>query len=273
MSEADRLDGLEHLDGPDGLAVAATGAGPAVLWVHGYTMDSPVWADLWSLLPGHRHLGVDLPWHGRSRGLRDGETLAGLTDTLAGWCRDLEPRPVEHAVGLSFGTVVVLELLLRRPGLLRSAVLASPAAAGAPGDPDVERRYQAVLDAHRRDGPGPGLTDLWLAEPSAVFGGVLARPRVAGRVTSRVRRHGWRELAAGGMRPLLAVPQRPEGLAASGARTLVLVGEHELPAHRLVAARLAAAGARACLLEGAGHLPLLEEPAAVAPLLRQHWAG
>jgi pimeloyl-ACP methyl ester carboxylesterase len=30
------------------------GRGPAVLWIHGYTMDSSVWAELWERLPGWR---------------------------------------------------------------------------------------------------------------------------------------------------------------------------------------------------------------------------
>ena len=42
------------------------GAGEAVLWLHGYTMDSRIWEEAWALLPGPRHLGLDLPGHGGS---------------------------------------------------------------------------------------------------------------------------------------------------------------------------------------------------------------
>jgi pimeloyl-ACP methyl ester carboxylesterase len=37
-----------------------------VLWIHGYSIDSTTWAELWSLLPGWSHYGIDLPDHGAS---------------------------------------------------------------------------------------------------------------------------------------------------------------------------------------------------------------
>ena len=31
------------------LRTHASGSGPAVLWIHGYTMDSSLWAELWDM--------------------------------------------------------------------------------------------------------------------------------------------------------------------------------------------------------------------------------
>ena len=49
------------------VAVHSVGDGPAVVWIDGYTMDSTSWSELWGLLPGWRHLGIDLPGHGALR--------------------------------------------------------------------------------------------------------------------------------------------------------------------------------------------------------------
>src|SRR4029077_8416311 len=64
--------------GPLGLGTRSTGSGPTVLWIHGYTLDSSLWADLWQRLPGYRHIGVDLPGHGSSGPVPAGLTLPAL---------------------------------------------------------------------------------------------------------------------------------------------------------------------------------------------------
>ena len=256
-----------------GLRGVVFGAGPGVLWLHGYTMDSLVWAPLWAQLPDYRHVGLDLPGHGDSRALRPGEGLAELADEIA---EAAAAAGVRHVVGMSFGSVVALELALRHPGLATSWVLAAPAVIGAPTDPAVERRYLELWRAHAQRGPGPHLTALWVRTPPDIFAGVLARPPVAELVLARIDRHRWAELASGAMRRLTDRPQNLSGLArlAPGA-LLVVIGEHELPVHRSAAHQLVGAVARARLevVAGAGHLAPIEEPAVVAPLLSAHWAG
>ncbi|MGB4836918.1 MAG: alpha/beta fold hydrolase, partial [Nostocoides sp.] len=110
----------------DELAIHATGDGPGVLWLHGYTMRAQVWEPLWALLPGWRHLGLDLPWHGESRDLRAGEELGALADTVV---QHLSAQGVNHVVALSFGTVLAAEMAIRHPGAVASWVLAAPALA------------------------------------------------------------------------------------------------------------------------------------------------
>ena len=80
----------------DGLALTCTGTGDSVLWLHGYTMSAEVWAPLWHLLPGWRHLGLDLPWHGSSRDLRRDESLADLADSVVAYAA---AAGVSHVVG------------------------------------------------------------------------------------------------------------------------------------------------------------------------------
>ena len=33
-----------------------------ILWIHGYTLDSNSWQEMWELLPEYTHIGIDLLW-------------------------------------------------------------------------------------------------------------------------------------------------------------------------------------------------------------------
>ena len=101
--------------------VQATGYGPAVLWIHGYTMDSTLWHPLWDLLRGFRHIGIDLPGHGRSGPLSQDDTLPALAARIA------EIARAEHAhgvVALSFGSCVALQLATAYPHLVSRLAVA-----------------------------------------------------------------------------------------------------------------------------------------------------
>src|ERR1700760_2104480 len=103
------------------------GSGPAVLWLHGYTMDSSVWTELWDRLPGWRHVGVDLPGHGQSPPLVPGLTLADLAAQAAEVAKATSAHLV---VGLSLGSSVALQLAIDRPDLVRRLVVGAPTIAG-----------------------------------------------------------------------------------------------------------------------------------------------
>jgi 2-succinyl-6-hydroxy-2,4-cyclohexadiene-1-carboxylate synthase len=258
------------LDAGDGL-VARTGGGDGegILWFHGYTMDASVFADVWAALPRWRHVGVELPGHGASRALRDGEDLAALAATIAGCAARLRIR---HLVGLSFGTLVALQVAATRPDAFATLVLAAPALAGAGADPAVERRYVELAALYRREGPGPHMTRLWMASPPDIFRHAVRRPAVAARLAASIDRHGWRELEAYSMQQLAAPPQDGAVLERVRAATLLLVGEHELTAHITCAAAIAATvpSCTVRVLAGAGHLALLEEPEAAAHFIAEH---
>ena len=115
---------VSRLEAGQGLAAFATrGRGEGVLWLHPYTMDATVFGELWRRLPEWRHLAVDLPGHGASRGLVPGDGLAGLTQELG---RFAEEEGVRHVVGLSFGTLVALQLAIAEPAAYASLVLSAP---------------------------------------------------------------------------------------------------------------------------------------------------
>ena len=89
--------------------IRADGGGDGVLWIHGYTLNAGIWAELWRLLPGWRHIGIDLPGHGRSAPLAPGETLRGLARRLN---RLAAEQGVRHLVALSFGGMIALQMAI-----------------------------------------------------------------------------------------------------------------------------------------------------------------
>jgi len=249
----------------DGLSVTAVGEGPGVLWLHGYTMRSAVWRPLWARLPGPRHVGLDLPWHGSSRGLRPGENLATLADTVVAHAR---AEGVRHVVALSFGTVLATEMAARHPASFSSWTFAAPALSGMPHEPTVAQRYRELATLYAAKGAGQHMTELWMSVPPAIFAGVAERPVVRQWLSDIIDQHLWRELANGAMRQLVARRQRAEELAGLSTPPDVIVGELDLLTHRACARSLAlAARSRVHVMAGCGHLALLEEPESAAALL------
>ncbi len=114
------------------LRARTVGRGPAVLWIHGYTMDSSLWRPLWELLPGFRHIGVDLPGHGRSGPLSPDATLPGLAARLASLAQAESARAV---VAISLGSCLALQLAIEWPELIDRLVVGAATIAGAPAAP------------------------------------------------------------------------------------------------------------------------------------------
>jgi 2-succinyl-6-hydroxy-2,4-cyclohexadiene-1-carboxylate synthase len=257
---------------PDDLAVIDSGGdGPGVLWVHGYTLDSTVWAPLWGLLPGWRHVGVDLPGHGRSRPLAPDERLSTLGSQIAAVARE---SGVRHLVGLSFGSMIALQAAIAAPFQFATLTLAAPAIAGGPVDPAAEVRYVQLGELYREFGPGPHLRQLWMSAPPHIFTGARAHPQLWEQLRVLVERHRWSELAGGAMQSLTTPVQTPEDLQRITADVLVMIGQHDMPAFRATAALVHRYVRRVTVVEvaAAGHLCLLEEPAACAAELGAHFA-
>lgn len=143
------------------LAVTARGTGAAVLLVHDMAADARVWTPLAEALAGEgvRTLAYDRRGYGGSGApepyegttvheqAEDARLLLGALGAAGGDA---------VAVGEGFGALVVLDLLVRLPGLLRGAVLVEPplnqfsSSAAA-----VLSEQRALLEtALRADGPG-----------------------------------------------------------------------------------------------------------------------
>ncbi|MDQ4095910.1 MAG: alpha/beta hydrolase [Actinomycetota bacterium] len=265
-------DTAPDLDLGDGLVARhVPGPGERVLWIHGYTMDSSIWRELWGLLPAWDHLGLDLPGHGASRPIHDAEDLPAL----AGRVGELALRHgVRHVCALSFGTMLAVEMAIRHPGAFDTVVLAAPALAGGPQDAAVAQRYRELALLYRQKGSGPHMAELWMRSPPHTFKGIDARPQVREHMERLATRHPWRELEGLAMLRLTNPPQTEDQVRTISSEVLVLVGEDDMPAFRQCADMIAGwvPSGRRVDLAGLGHLCCLEAPEIAAPLIHDHLA-
>lgn len=252
-----------------GLSYATTGEGPAVLWLHGYTMDSSLWAELWSELPGFRHIGIDLPGHGDSPPSAPGTTLPQLAASVADVARAENAHCV---VALSFGSLVALQLAIDEPDLVTHLALGAATIGGTPATADIRLRYAELATLHRITGLGEALTDRWMTSPPDIFRGTEDHPELRAHIRSVILRHRWTELTDGSFRAINAHRHDATALAKISADTLVLLGSEDMPAYQTNTATLCRTlpRCRAASMPGAGHLCLLEQPAVAARLLAEH---
>src|SRR4051812_6498835 len=98
--------------------------GPAVVLVHGMAADRTAW-DL--ALDSARVIAYDRRGYGASGAPEPYErtTVAEQAEDLVALLRSIDATPA-IAAGEDFGTLVVLDVLRRHPGVLRGAVLVGP---------------------------------------------------------------------------------------------------------------------------------------------------
>jgi pimeloyl-ACP methyl ester carboxylesterase len=249
-----------------------SGAGDIVLWVHGFTIDSSLWSDLWGLLPEYSHIGVDLPGHGESAPLPEGQRLAELGEILATAAITLGVR---HVVGLSLGSVIATQIALSRPEAFATLCLGAPALAGGPVEPSVGFRYIELEQLFAALGPGPWMRALWMQAPPDLFTYAVRSPALRDRLIDLIDRHRWEELCGPGVARMGSEHQPIDALGQIGCRTLVLIGEHEFPAFRRTAAILRTSIPRCAVRElgDTGHLCMLESVEESAAAIAAHLRG
>jgi pimeloyl-ACP methyl ester carboxylesterase len=255
--------------GEVGLATHRAGTGPAVLWLHGYTMDSTIWRPLWERLPGWCHIGVDLPGHGASPPLARDVTLAGLAADIASLARS---EQASRVVALSFGTMIALQLAIDHRDAVRALVVGAPTVAGAPTEPGTDVRYRELHRIYRTVGAGPHMTDVWMRSPPDIFRHIQDHPHARDALRETINRHSWQELATGAMHSLTRARQPASVLCTIEAAILVLVGDADMATFRDNASLLDGVipDCRTHTIAGAGHLCLLERPDKVAPRIAEH---
>lgn len=240
-----------------------------VLWIHGYTLDASIWSPVWTLFPGWRHIAADLPGHGWSRPIRPGETLSRLAESLTDIAHRYRAR---HLVGLSFGGMVALQMAIDDPLAFDTITLSSPAVGGGPRDPASRARHGELTRLYRDRGVGPWMTELWMSSPPDIFRGASGHPQLWRTLRAVIERHTWAELGDARLGDLVSQPHQIQAVSTIKADTLVLVGEHDIPSFRRSAELLRSRIPRCARVycPEAGHLCLLETPAAVAPRVSAH---
>lgn len=261
----------EPIELVDGLALTAVGNGRPVLWIHGYTLDSSIWFDLWEKLPNHRHVGIDLPGHGKSRPFGRRQTLPELAQDIAKIAARLDAR---HLVGISFGAMVALQTVIEAPTQFLTLVLGSTPLGGGPEDSSAQSRNVELTRVMAEKGVGLWLTDLWMKSPPNIFKGAERLPELYSRLRGIVERHRWEELSGGQMHSLSLHIQSTHQLRQMRAAVLLVLGEDEIPAFKRCAEIIKRhiPKCRRIYIPSAGHLCLIEEPTASAKALADHWA-
>ncbi|OZM83691.1 alpha/beta hydrolase [Pseudonocardia sp. MH-G8] len=261
---------------------------PAV-YVHGLSGSATNWTDLAALL-ATRAAGtaVDLPGFGLSRPLASRDySPAGHADALLCFLAG-RGRPV-HLLGNSFGGAVALSVAARRPELVRTLTLVSPAMPDLRPDPRrvsdprlllsllpvIGRRARAALVAADPRTRAEQVVRLCFGDP-----GIASEHRLveaAAEYAARERLAWAREAAEQTGRGMVAGWLRGESLWSVAARvqapTLVVWGERD----RLVAPRLAhrtaaaLSSSRLLVLPGVGHVAQIEAPDVVARAVAGMW--
>ncbi len=245
---------------------SAVGQGPTVLLLHPLGVDRTVWGRLARRLAGFRVLSYDLPGHGASPAPAGPLVVGDLADQAAR-VLDQEAGPA-HVVGLSLGGLVAVDLAARHPGVVRSLVVVDAVARY----PEAMRRMwhdRAALVRERGMEPVVAPTlDLWFTAEART-----GRAPVVGEVEALLRAmdpEGYARACE-----LLAEADTRELLPRVAAPTLVVCGDDDAPPFTAAAPVLAEATGegRLAWLLGARHAGALEQPEAIADLLRAFFDG
>jgi 3-oxoadipate enol-lactonase len=241
------------------------GQGPAVVLVHGFTLDARMWDEQ---VPALRDIAtvvrLDLRGFGRSSEPAPGVAYSHSADVLA----LLDHLNVEKAVlvGLSMGGLVVLHTALVAPQRVRGLVLLDTVLDRVAWDDGSRLAMVATELAATTDGVGAA-KDLWLAHP--LFAPARRDRALAARLAMLVETYsGFHWTHADPCEPLYPSPHAE--LEQVATPTTVVVGELDVPCFRAMAGEISrrVPRARSITIANAGHMVNLEAVAEVNALLR-----
>jgi pimeloyl-ACP methyl ester carboxylesterase len=239
-------------DGADGERV--------LLLVHGHPFDRTMWQPQMAAAAaaGWRVVAPDLRGYGATDVTPGRVTLDMFADDLAALLDVLGIRTVV-AGGLSMGGQIVMALADRYPNRLRGLVLA---ATFPRIDSEEGRAFRlATADRLEREGMGPYAAEV--LPKMLAPGTIAAQPDVAAFVLRMMRAAPARGAAAALRGRADRRPYAPV-LAATMLPALVVVGDEDAFTTRADATEMQAllTGSDLVWMEGVGHMPNLERPAA-----------
>lgn len=242
------------------------GQGPPLVLVHGFPFDHSIWhAQLEVVSDEARVIAVDLPGFGGSQSLQGDEpSIDGYADAIARWAGEAGIDKFVLA-GHSMGGYVALAFARRYPEMLTGLGLVCT----RPG-PDTEQakqgRYTMIENVRERG-------------PQAVVDAMLPRllsqqtREKRSEVVEQTRKVMLHQSSDGIIAALKAMASRPDSspiLAEIRVPTAVIGGAEDaiIPAadEDLMAATIP--GATQVRIDGAGHMPMLEQPERLAEALR-----
>ncbi len=246
------------------------GDGRAVLLLHGFPLESAMWAPQIEALGGeYRIIAPDLPGFGRSAPPQDPMTwrLSGYADAAKGL---LDRLGIERVVlgGFSMGGYAAFSFLRRHPGVAEALVLVDTRS----GADSLEAKEARTTQQEEVQATGiEALAERLLA-------GLLAPKNLGDPLLCRRVRALMEQPASGYVAALEAMKRRHDVTPELGRielPTLVVVGaEDQLTPPPVVRAMAEAIpGARLVEIPGAGHLSNFEEPAAFNEALASFLGG
>jgi pimeloyl-ACP methyl ester carboxylesterase len=282
----DDLGPVRSFDGTE-LAVRAAGdpSLPALLLVHGFSLDMTTWHEQWAdLAADFRCVLMDLRSHGGSASAASGDvSLPAMAQDVASVMDAASPDAPVVLVGHSMGAMAILALAEARGDQFASRV-AGVALIGAASADLLRGAMGSVTELLR---PRLGtfrvaaqrvdrLRKAVLASPADLSGAIArltqfgpdAPPEVVAHVVSlagRARSHVWTDGLAG----LMEMDLR-DAVGHVNVPALVVVGEHDRVTPPAAAVELAGELplGRLAVLEGAGHMAMLERPRELNERLR-----
>lgn len=178
-----------------------------------------------------------------------------------------------HLVGHSYGGLLVLQLALAHPELVRSIAVYEPVAFGVlePGEDDAALASIHGLPAYQPD--AAGVDEHWLSTFVDWWNGPGAWAKLPADTQQAFREVAWK--VSQEVVSLSADATTRSGYAAIGVPTLVIAGEQTQPAERRTVERLAAAipAATLRLLPGLGHMGPITHASLVNDLIAAHIAA
>jgi pimeloyl-ACP methyl ester carboxylesterase len=237
----------------------SAGSGDAVVLVHGNAGDRRHWdAQFTALAVDHRVIRYDVRGFGESslpeedRPYSDHEDLATLLDHLG--------IKAAHVVGFSMGSGIAVDFSLAYPDRTRSLVSVGPWVFGY-SSPAAQSMFAdfARVSAAMADGGAAAAVDAWMSAP--FLSATIIDPAAGEQLRRIVSDHSFWAFSH-------RSPQRPLQPSAAGrtseiqAPTLILAGEHDIPACLEVAALLdeSVPESRKVIMEETGHLLQIEKP-------------
>ena len=249
------------------LAVDDRGEGPAVVFVHGTAENRTVWNETVKALgPDVRTIVYDRRAYGDSGEPEPytGTTVGEQADDLA---ELLEGLGIDGAVlvGHGLGAMIALDTMLRFERSARAAVLIDPPVLWlSPRGPEVTGDLRDAIERGARDGGPAGAVESYLEHAAGEDALDLLGPERADAARRDTRAFA-ADLAAG---PSWTAKRRD--LRAIAVPVSIVSGWRTPPVSHEVSAALADLMPTAKLVElDTGHLAMLEQPAAVADVVRQ----
>jgi pimeloyl-ACP methyl ester carboxylesterase len=237
------------------------GAGPALVLLHAFPLDSRMFDRIRRMLPGIELHTPDLPGFAGTELPRAEPDLGRYVDAVIAV---LDRAGLNRAVvgGVSMGGYVTLRLLAEHPDRVAGAVLADTRSAADTAAAAAGRLSRAA-DAERDGLPAGAELVAPLLAPGATEGARTEAAALADAATPAA--FAWAQRAMAARADTTAV------LAGAGVPVLVIVGAEDGVTPPTEAAAVAAAvGDRATLVEipGSGHLTPIETPADFAAAIR-----